>query len=495
MSSYKRPGVYVEEVLKSYTAGGFATADAVAAFLGATARGPVTPTLVNSWADFSALFGGFDASADLAFAVYTYFGNGGGPCYVSRVASNTAAVASRTLTDQAGTPLSTLRIDAANPGTWGQGLFLDVVVRGNRFDLVVKFGSAAATSVVERHLDLSMASTDERYAPSLINRNSRYVVATDMLSATAAPANNPSAQTGTALTGGSNGAALASADWTRTLNSHDVLQEPLVVNLAGVTDATTNNLALTWANGNGRAFVVCDLAKGLTAATAITAAASLTATSYGAAYWPWVQVPDPTKSGRATRLTAPGGAVVGTMIATDSRFGPYKTPAGLQARVAGAVAVERLLTDSELDDLNSANAPVNAIRPVPGGGICIMGGRTLLPGRADKYVANRRSLIYLRKSLQDLTQFAVFEPNNASLWSALRDQCTTFLEEYRAKGGLRGSSSASAYYVRCDATNNTLSSIEAGTVNVEVGVALQYPAEFVVIKIGQYEGGSSAVES
>jgi len=49
--------------------------------------------------------------------------------------------------------------------------------------------------------------------------------------------------------------------------------------------------------------------------------------------------------------------------------------------------------------------------------------------------------------------------------------------------------------VVCNTTNNTTTSIDQGIVNVEVGVALQYPAEFIVINLSQWTGGSNAVES
>jgi hypothetical protein len=66
-----------------------------------------------------------------------------------------------------------------------------------------------------------------------------------------------------------------------------------------------------------------------------------------------------------------------------------------------------------------------------------------------------------------------------------------FLTSFWQSGGLQGVSAASAYYVTCDSTNNTPASIQQGIVHIEVGVALQYPAEFVIIAIGQWAGGQS----
>jgi phage tail sheath protein FI len=136
--------------------------------------------------------------------------------------------------------------------------------------------------------------------------------------------------------------------------------------------------------------------------------------------------------------------------------------------------------------MNSSSAPVNAIRALPGAGISVMGARTLLQdGTANKYVNMRRSLIYIRKKLNDLTQFALFENNDEKLWERINTAITGFLNEYRNQGGLRGGTPAAAFFVKCDAENNPDNLIAQGEVNIEVGVALQYPAEFVIITLSQ----------
>jgi phage tail sheath protein FI len=131
-------------------------------------------------------------------------------------------------------------------------------------------------------------------------------------------------------------------------------------------------------------------------------------------------------------------------------------------------------------------APVNAIRQLPGAGIVVMGARTLLQdGTANKYVNMRRSLIYIEQNLKNIAQFAVFENNDERLWARITSTFSSFLNDYRNQGGLRGATPAQSYYVLCNATNNTASSIQNGIVNIQVGVALEYPAEFVVINLSQ----------
>jgi phage tail sheath protein FI len=186
------------------------------------------------------------------------------------------------------------------------------------------------------------------------------------------------------------------------------------------------------------------------------------------------------------RKVGPAGAIAGQYIYTDKQAGPFKAPAGVRAQIRGAIALEKTLTSTELDTLNAAATPVNAIRSLPGAGIVVMGARTLLQdGTANRYVNMRRSLIYIRKNLNDLTQFALFENNDERLWGRISTALTVFLSDYRNQGGLRGTTQAESFFVKVDAENNTPDSIANGEVRIEVGVALQYPAEFVVITLSQ----------
>jgi phage tail sheath protein FI len=175
--------------------------------------------------------------------------------------------------------------------------------------------------------------------------------------------------------------------------------------------------------------------------------------------------------------------------------GAFKVAAGIEAQVTDALALERAFSPSELDQLNSGTNSsgvitglnvVNAIRNLPGAGIVVMGGRTLLQdGTANRYINMRRSLSYIEKRLNDLASFAVFENNTETLWSRLITVLGVFLNDYRNQGGLRGTTTEQSFYIKCDEENNTPTTIANGEVHIEIGVALEYPAEFVVINLSQ----------
>jgi uncharacterized protein len=219
--------------------------------------------------------------------------------------------------------------------------------------------------------------------------------------------------------------------------------------------------------------------------------ALFTGDSYTASYTPWVLIPHPQKIGEVIAIP-PGGAVMGVAARIDSTVGVFRAPAGVIASVTNAVGVQTKFTDTELGDLNQND--INVIRSVPGSGICVMGARTRKSFGVDHYVSARRTLIYIKEILRRTTQFAVFENNDQRLWSSLRMSAERILRPLWEAGGLKGASTNEAYFIRCDDRLNSASVIAAGEVRMEIGVALQYPAEFVIIRITQYDKGTFSSE-
>ena len=169
--------------------------------------------------------------------------------------------------------------------------------------------------------------------------------------------------------------------------------------------------------------------------------------------------------------------------------GVAKAPAGLGATLLGAYGLETIINNIDQGLLTQAN--VNCLIAVPGSGIVVWGARTLSPYLITRYVSVERSMIYLSTKMVALTKFAVFEPNDYILWNQVTSVLTQFLSQFWQSGGLQGVTASQAFYVLCDSSNNLQSSIQQGIINIEVGVALQFPAEFVVIHVGQWAGGQS----
>lgn len=203
---------------------------------------------------------------------------------------------------------------------------------------------------------------------------------------------------------------------------------------------------------------------------------------YGALYWPWIQVIDPLTN-RPISM-APSGAVVGSYSATDVRRGVHKAPAGIEDGFLNTVSgIEKVVTKGEHDLLNPQG--INVIRSFPGIGIVIWGARTTSSDAEWKYINVRRLFLFLEESIDQGTQWVVFEPNDKVLWARIIRNVSAFLRIQWLEGKLVGDKPEQAFFVKCDESTNPPESVDLGRVITEIGVAPSKPAEFVVFRIMQ----------
>jgi phage tail sheath protein FI len=214
--------------------------------------------------------------------------------------------------------------------------------------------------------------------------------------------------------------------------------------------------------------------------------------SYGAVYFPWLTMVDPTGVSSDPLPVPPSGFITGLYARVDSRRGVWKAPAGTEANIGGAVGLATQITDAQQDTLNPLG--VNVIRFFPSSGIVVWGARTLAT-QSDpeyRYVPIRRLAIFLEQSIYNGIQWAVFEPNDEDLWASLRLNIGAFmLTQFRA-GAFQGDTPSKAFFVKCDSQTNPQDQIDAGIVTVLVGFAPLRPAEFVVIRISQKTAEAAA---
>jgi len=184
----------------------------------------------------------------------------------------------------------------------------------------------------------------------------------------------------------------------------------------------------------------------------------------------------------------PSGHIAGVYARVDNERGVHKAPANETIR--GALDVTQRLSKAHQDGLNPKG--VNCIRLL-NDNILIWGARTVGgDANADlKYINVRRTLLFLRQSIDLGTQWVVFEPNSPALWQRITRSVTAFLMNVWRSGALFGDTPAQAFYVKCDKETNPQSSIDAGQVVTEIGVAIVRPAEFVIFRISQMAGGGA----
>ena len=536
--TYRRPGVYLEESLLVNSAD-TASTFTVGCFIGVAGKGPVNiPTRVDSWSDYVTVFGGFGlvtppvvtdpkVASYLPFSVYSFFQSGGRTAYVIRAASTTDLGTSAVISvnGKAAAPLTSFNIKALSAGVWGNKLKYQLNTQStvgtgptaaDVFALqVIMVNADGVDEVVETFSGLSVVGDipGSRRVNSAINdpvAGSQYIKIDGVNEKQMQPVPPPGAAI--SLAGGVDPAipdASALVAASRYISS---VEGPIMVNIVGyhsdaskvdTSDAATSYVGVTvpsqtWPERQD-IFVINDSApprlpgatSGAYKTTISSSLGANTGDSYSASYGPWILVPNPNRLGEIVAVP-PGGAVMGVAARVDATVGVFRAPAGVIAGISNAVGVQTKFTDTELGDLNSQN--INVIRSVVGAGICVMGGRTRKTFGADRYISARRTLIYIKEVMRRSTQFAVFENNDQRLWSALMMSADRILRPLWEAGGLKGASAAEAYYIRCDDILNSPAVIAAGEVRMELGVALQYPAEFIIIRLTQYDRGVITTE-
>jgi Bacteriophage tail sheath protein len=218
------------------------------------------------------------------------------------------------------------------------------------------------------------------------------------------------------------------------------------------------------------------------------------ASKNAALYFPWVKVFDPGKKirdpkGDGSVFMPPSGFMAGIYARVDTQRGVHKAAAN--EPVLGAIGLRYAISKAQQDGLNPLG--INCIRYL-NGAYRVWGARTVGGSRNMewRFVPVRRTYFYLGKSLEEGTQWVVFEPNDQNLWAKIVRNARDFLSGMRQSGYLFGATDAEAFYVKCDAETNPTASRELGLVVTEIGIAIVRPAEFVIFRISQWSATAPA---
>lgn len=211
---------------------------------------------------------------------------------------------------------------------------------------------------------------------------------------------------------------------------------------------------------------------------------------YAALYYPWISVFDPLAN---QSDVPPSGHICGIYARSDTERGVHKAPANEVVR--GAMDLEeaeggfrRIINKGQQDILNPKG--INCIRAFPGRGIRVWGARTISSDSLWKYINVRRLFLFIEESIDEGTQWVVFEPNDEKLWARVKQTINQFLTRVWKDGALMGATQDDAFFVRCDRTTMTQDEIDNGKLIVLIGVAPVKPAEFVIFRIAQVAKGS-----
>ncbi|MFZ2266862.1 MAG: phage tail sheath C-terminal domain-containing protein [Azonexus sp.] len=184
-------------------------------------------------------------------------------------------------------------------------------------------------------------------------------------------------------------------------------------------------------------------------------------------------------------LCPPSGAIAGIYALVDNQRGVWKAPANVSLN--GVIAPATSFAASETDALNIdsvSGKSINAIRAFVGKGTLVWGARTLAGNDNEwRYVSVRRFFNMVEESIKKSTYWAVFEPNDANTWVKVRGMIENYLTQKWREGALAGAAPKDAFFVRCGlGVTMSAQDILEGRMNVEIGMAVVRPAEFIILK-------------
>ena len=550
MPEYLSPGVYVEEVDRGpKPIEGVGTA--MATFIGFTEKAELMrevggemlvenllnkPQLVTNWSQYVERYGNFVSGTYLPQSVYGYFMNGGSRCYV--VSVRTFPKAQTVLMNRQGKPALTavarlsgpiggklrVRIEdvenlpAAKKGekTEGEGKGqeaseADLANLKNTFTLIVeeeKSNNEWKVAETFNEVKLQESASNGKKTVEIAYKNNRSSKLVDLLiasDATSAANLVPKEQEqplmiekkllpspSTAEFQG-NVTERSGVEGLEVLDDVTMVAVPdLMTTMPGETlDLTmvkaVQTLMIAHCQRMGDRVAILDVPPDLSPQEVKKWRMDTAGydSSYAAMYYPWIQIMDP-NTNRPVAIP-PSGHIAGVWARNDNTRGVHKAPAN--EVVQGAIGVAYPTTKGEQDTLNPIG--VNCIRGFPGRGLRVWGARTLSSDPAWRYINVRRLFNYVEKSIENGTQWVVFEPNDRKLWAKVRRDASSFLKTVWRDGALFGNSPEEAFYVKVDDELNPPESRDLGRLIIEIGMAPVKPAEFVIFRISQWAGPSA----
>jgi Bacteriophage tail sheath protein len=519
MPTYLTPGVYVEEVPSANKPiEGVGTA--VAAFVGMAPSGPVNKAMrISNWTQFAKIFGDtqnpdngpFMAGSYLAHSVYGFFQNGGSLCWVVRVGSDDGAPAARAAlpaaTDKNVEALRAVALEGVSDpvtvevrqdppgdgGDEGEGKdaeisytvivtagpereeYPGVALKKGRSNLATKVNTSSKLIKIE---ETGASLPDTRIAPG------SYTLSVPTISTEAITAGDFEGDV--ARRQGMGG--LAAIDEVTMVVMPDIMTLAVDGDGAQVRDLQGKMIAHCEVAGDRMA--ILDAPPDLLPQDVLDWRMNTAGydSKMAALYYPWIEVMDPLT--RRPTVVPPSGYIAGVWCRTDATRGVHKAPAN--EVVLGANGLAFQVTHAEQGELNRVG--INCIRAFPGRGIRVWGARTLSSDPEWRYINVRRLFNFVAESIMEGTQWSVFEPNDPTLWTALRISASNFLTRVWRTGALFGATPSQAFYVKCDAETNPPEVIEAGQVVCEIGIAPVRPAEFVIFRLSQFTGGNGEAE-
>ncbi|MEM7281693.1 MAG: hypothetical protein AAF438_08705 [Pseudomonadota bacterium] len=456
------------------------------AFVGRARRGPVDhPVRVESFADFTKQFGGLWLPSPMSFAVYQFFENGGIAAYIVRV-SSAGHRASIELPTQGS---SCLTLEALNPGGYE---FLRVAIDYDNielpykqlFNLTIQRTSDAEGGLVldqEIYARVSSVRGAANFVTSVLEDSKLARVRGDVPMDRPLTTSDDGGSGYRSITGsGHDGATVKDVDVLQSCYCLRGLDFPF---LCLPPPSRHQDISVqVWRSAlefcrESDTILIVDPPRSWRSVDDVRHGVSTLGIrdSHGLLAFPGVETQT---QGNKLSYHAPCGVVAGLLTRAGVERASWEFPKGW--RVRGVKRLVSHLTDAQAKVLNELG--VNCLREMNAIAKVLDGDKTLASDGVWSSLTAARFAYFLRMSVKQGTQWAVFLPNDSVLWQRLRNQVHSFLSK-QFEWAVDERDLENLFYVRCDGSTNPPAEVDQGRINIEIGFALDTPGQFHRITI------------
>ena len=424
---------------------------------------------ITSLEDFQDKYGAHVSGSYSWYSMKTFFEEGGVSAYFGRVTAAAGVAATKALVTatSAGPGIT---FTAVGKGAWANSLAFTATNNTTTFDLTITYSGTTVFSgtgyatLTECISAVNSDATARQYVTAALTASA---VASQLLVTAAASSPSNGADGSVAKTD-----AIASlAFFTDDLGSGAVAAPGFAT---GSSDTALYDALRTHAATYNR-IALCGFASSASLATARSASTGYTGTTsheFMAFYHPWVQIPVD-----SVTVDVPAEAYVAAVRSrTHNAIGPWKAYAGVASEAAFVTGISLAVSRADADLMDASY--VNPVRVI-NGRVRIYGARSHSTVVAQwRFITARDTINYIITQANNRLEDLVFSTidGRSTLFANIINSIQSIVEPIRINGGFYegfatdGRRIDYGYTIKCDASLNPLTALEAGTVSARLGV-------------------------
>jgi hypothetical protein len=197
-------------------------------------------------------------------------------------------------------------------------------------------------------------------------------------------------------------------------------------------------------------------------------------------FYPWIQ--------NKTGDSIPTSVYVAALLSKLAYDG------NISLSVANRVLLDAVDLSTKLNDDVKTKLYKNRVNTVvysKDEGYKLWGVKTLYHDKEFEYINVLRVYRYIKRIIYQIVRQYTFDENNYDLKNRIIRQVENFLYPLWKSGALQGEKKDEAFLVICSDQNNSIDDENAGVLNIDIGVSIAKPLEYIVIHLNRVQKDSN----